>query len=382
MTVFKYYFKIVKSFLPIIIMYTGICLGVSLIATSSSEETVSFTASTPRIAIINRDTESDLVSGIEMYVDDHADIVSLDDNDEDIQDALFFRDASLIMIIPKGYTDSYNQGKLINIDILKTDATNSIYAEMLIERYLKIIDVYSKTGMSEEDALKNIEIDLQNEVEVIVQESSTNGMVSAGFLFNFLNYSILAICLTIIGFIMGTFRKGMIKRRNLVSPISTSKINFQLFLGNTCLVIILWVLYMGASLIMFTDAMLSINGLLFAINSFLFSLTALSIAFLIGSFVSNREAINGMSNIIGLGTSFICGAFVPQYLLGEGVVSFSKIFPSYWYIANNDAITSLTKFDWNSLQPVITNYIIIAGYCIGFFIITNVISKILNKKGL
>ena len=130
---------------------------------------------------------------------------------------------------------------------------------------------------------------------------------------------------------MNSFKNRNIKRRNLISSISYRKINNSLFLGNVCIMIIVWMIYVIMSFFLYGSAMLEPAGLLLILNSFVFSMTVLSIGFLIGNLVKSREAINGIVNVIALGSSFICGAFVPQQFLRRFCPWNGKIPPSYWF---------------------------------------------------
>jgi ABC-2 type transport system permease protein len=179
---------------------------------------------------------------------------------------------------------------------------------------------------------------------------------------------------------MNSFNKTNLKRRNIVSNYSYKKINMQLFAGNLCLMAGIWLLYIGISFILYFDTMVTYYGLLMIINSFVFCITVLSIGFLIGSVVRNRQATDGIVNVLALGSSFLCGAFVPQEFLGDFVISISKVLPSYWFIKNNNDISKLSSFDFNSLQPIFINMLIVLAFGIVLFIITNVISKLRIKN--
>ena len=39
-----------------------------------------------------------------------------------------------------------------------------------------------------------------------------------------------------------------------------------------------------------------------------------------------------ISNILGLGMSFLCGIFVPQSMLGEKVLAIGRFLPAYWNV--------------------------------------------------
>ena len=72
------------------------------------------------------------------------------------------------------------------------------------------------------------------------------------------------------------------------------------------------------------------HGLILIINSFLFSIVCQMLAFLISNLINNRETNNLLANVISLGMSFLCGAFVPMSLLPNVVLKFSHILPSYY----------------------------------------------------
>ncbi len=65
---------------------------------------------------------------------------------------------------------------------------------------------------------------------------------------------------------------------------------------------------------------------------------ASAIAILTSSFSPSSTGVNVIANIVGLGMSFLCGIFVPQSLLGNGVLKIGKFLPAYWYVKANDMI--------------------------------------------
>ncbi|MFR1296324.1 MAG: ABC transporter permease [Coprobacillus cateniformis] len=108
MIVFKNYLKVAKSFLPIIIVYTLIFVGIATISsTSGAQNTDAFEASESRIAFINHDQESSFINSFQKYIKENAEYVNIQDSDEELRDALFFRKVDYIMIIPKGFTDDF-----------------------------------------------------------------------------------------------------------------------------------------------------------------------------------------------------------------------------------------------------------------------------------
>lgn len=383
MTVFNNYFKIVKSYIPTIIIYTVIFVMISVLATSSiGNTTTDFSASKPNVAVINRDNNSVLIDSFTEYLETTTNIKKLKDEEETLRDALFYTEVDYILIIPKAYTEDFMNLKNPKIDTMTVPSSyGAKYTEMLLNRFLNISKVYRTAGMDQEIIAKSVKIDLEKNADVIMMnEYDATGLAVASYYYNFTNYTFIAICVYIVGLIINSFNRTNIKRRNLISTFSYKKLNIQLFAGNLCLALLIWLLFTGISLIFYPEVMMSSHGLLLMINFLAFSITALSIGFLIGNLVKSREAMDGIVNVLALGSSFICGAFVPQELLGDFVISISKVLPSYWFIKNNNDIANLSSFDFNSLQPIFINMLIVLVFGLAFFIITNIVSKLKIKN--
>ena len=159
------------------------------------------------------------------------------------------------------------------------------------------------------------------------------------------------------------------------------KYNRQLLLSNGLYALILWSFYVLISFILVGNIMFTTHGLIYIINSFVFVMCALTIAFLIGNIVSNKNAINGLVNVIALGSSFLCGAFVPVEMLPDAVLKIAHILPSFWYINTNELLLTMDKFNLETLRPIIINMSVIVGFMVLFIIVTNVISSKKRRIG-
>lgn len=375
MTVFKTYLKILKSFRSVIIMYFSIFLFIALMVGSVGTSNTSFKVSKPSVFIINNDN-SKITDSFISYVKDSSNIVKIDTDEESIKDALFYRKVDYIIEIPKNYGDDFAAGKDVKIKSISVpNSTSTMYSEMLFNKYFSIYKTYLNNGMTDDQISKLVVKDLESNVNVSLLDTSKKDIDKVCYFYNYTNYTILATCILIIGMITNTFTSINIKRRNEISPTSYKKINRQLFLGNICLTFAVWLSYVLISFILYKDTMFTTPGLLFIINSFVFSIMALSLGFLIGNLVRSKEAQSGIVNIIALGTSFICGAFVPQEFLGSAVLSFARVLPSYWFITNNNDISLLSNYNYDTLMPIVRNMGIILIFALGFFILTNIVAK-------
>ncbi|MDD4718993.1 MAG: ABC transporter permease [Bacilli bacterium] len=384
MIVFNNYFKILKKYTSMIITYTLIFVAFAVFATANSssvDSSTSFLATKPNVALINRDQETVLIESFKEYLEDNSNIKELKDDEESLRDALFYREVDYILIIPNNFTENFMASKKPKIDTMNIpDSYGMIYTEMLLNRYLNIAKVYVASGMEQTEISENIKIDLKESANIILSENADmNTSITINYFFNFFNYTFLIICVYIVGMVINSYKNINIRRRNLVSSFSYKKLNIQLFLGSFCLTLSIWLIYILISLILYPKSMFTNHGLLLIVNSFVFSITVLSIGFLIGNVVKSREATDGLANVLALGSSFICGAFVPQEFLGTTVLTFAKFLPSYWFIKNNNDIVKLTSYNYSSLQPIFMNVLIVLAFGIALFIINNVITKLRLK---
>lgn len=378
MTVFKSYFKIVKKYISTIILYTAIFLFFAVISTQNSSS--EFSAKKPNLAIIKNDN-GQLVETFSDYIEENANIIELKNNESTLKDALFFREVNMILVIPENYTKDFMDGKNPKIEMMKVpDSSSSMYSEMLLNRFLNISAAYANIGMNEDKISSLILDDLKSETNVITLKDNVEAGAKINYFYNFSNYTFLAITIFVISTIMATFNTKTIKKRNLVSKMPYKKFNFELLLGNFTLCILIWVLYVGLSFVLYPEAMLTTNGLLYCINSFCFSLMTLSLSFLFGSVIKGKEAIAAIANILSLGTSFLCGCFVPQEFLDPSLMNMVKVLPSYWFVKTNDTIATLSSYNFESLKPVLFGMLVSVVSAILFFTLTNILTKLRFKK--
>lgn len=371
MTVFKTYFKILKKNIGIIILYSSILLIFTTIGTTSEDTTTTFKAEKPDVAIINYDTNSKVVKNLETYIKKNANIVNIKNEENALKDALFYRDVNAIIYIYEGYTTDYlnNQEKEIKIEL--TNDYNASYFKMLVDRYFKIADISNNHYKSEEEIISSINKSLSKSKTIEIKNSlDTGSLDNLAYYFNFANYSILALSIYIIAMMMSTFNEEKIKKRNMISSMKISTFTKELYLANLLFIFFVWIFIVFLGFIIHKEILLTENGLFMILNSFIFTFCASSIGFLIGSIIKNKEAISGIVNVISLGSSFLCGCFVPNEYLPEYVVNCSKILPSYWYIHNNNLIKSIENFSFHSLSNVIVGWITILAFAIFFFLIT------------
>ena len=205
MIVFNNYFNIVKRHLGVILVFSILSIGVSVINTSYTS-TEDYASVDPKIAVINYD-DSALSDNFVEYIKERAEIVEVEDDEKAIQDTLYLNKADSILIIPDNFGTNILIGNNPRLKIKKSTQNVSEYTELLVNRYFKIAENYSKVGMSENEIINNIEKDIQNEIEVKVSSKNQSDMERLAVYYSFENYAFLSIFIFIIGTIMCIFNK-------------------------------------------------------------------------------------------------------------------------------------------------------------------------------
>jgi len=381
MTVFKAFWKIVNRYKLTIIIYTVILIVFAGMNMQTNDIGTNFVASKPKILIINNDENTGITKNLIDYMSHNCEIVDIK-GEEAINDALFYRDVSYIIYIPQNFGENFIYGLNPEIEIKKTDTSESSLAQMMIERYIKTAKVYISQMENEEELISNINDTLSKETEVeITSKLDTNALTRATFYYNFLNYSIIAGAVYVICLVLSSFKEEKIRKRTIISQMNYKKHNRILLLSNAILIIILWIFYIILSFILIGDVMFTYHGLVLIANSFVFSICALCMAFLVSNLISSKNAVNGIVNVIGLGSSFLCGAFVPVEWLPDAVLKIAHILPSYWYIQNNELIKNIEVINIETLKPIFGNIIMVFVFSLIFIVSSNIVSRYKRKVG-
>lgn len=383
MQVYKAYFKIIKKNIGQLSIYLIIFLLFAIIfgKVSTSPKDTDFESTKVNISIINKDENSKLISGLRDYLKENANIVDVGTSKEDLQDALFFREAEYIITIPKGFTKEILKGNK-DINIEKTvipNSTSEIYMDNLINRYLNTVKMYTSTidNISQAKLVSNVNKDLSHTTDVKIKtyDNDYSNNASCANYYNFFAYSMFAVLILGISLVMISFNNKDLKRRNLASALSMKNMNIQMVFANITYALVVWFVMIIASFIIFKNYMFTINGLLSLLNSFVFTLAALSISILISNLVTSRNALSAVVNVIALGSCFISGVFVPQQYLGDTVLSIAKFNPTYWYVKANDDIAILVNYSNENMRPIFMSMIIVLGFALAVYAVTLVVIK-------
>ena len=376
MTVFKTFFRIVNKLKPTIILYTALLIIFGAVNMKTSDNNINFVNSKPDILIINQDVNKGLTKNLIDYMKKNSNIVKVENNEEKINDSLFYREVSYVIYIPKDYRNNVLLGNNPKLDIKKTDEYDAHLSEMMLKRYIKLQNIYNEEAGSEDELITLINDNINDDVNVkITSKVDTSKTYNIAYYFNFASYSILAIIIYIICLVLCSFKEESISKRINISSINYKSHNNKILLASIVFSSIVWLLFVIIGVIVVGDIMFSLRGLISIINSLIFTFCALTLSILISSLTNNKNAISGIVNVIALGSAFLCGAFVPAEYLPSSVLNFAHILPAYYYINSNDLLKNIDVINISSMYSIIINTIIIIMFSILFIILNNVVTR-------
>lgn len=376
MIVFSTFWRIVKKYKGTILLYTVMLImfgGINLTSNSTNDM---FTPTKPNIFIVNKDSNMGLTKNLINYLKKNTNVVSLEDDEEKINDALFYRDISYVIYIPKNYSKDVLDKKDVTIDIKSSKDYTSSLTEIMLDKYLNVQSNLVNITNNQDELVNMINNTLDVNSEVVVSSKLDNSYLNrVSRYFNFGSYSLLAVIIFIVTLVINSFKENTINKRIIVSSFNYKKHNSLLMLSSFVYSLIVWVLFSLLSVILLGKDMISIRGILYFVNTFMFVMPTLSFGILISTLVNNKDSIGGIVNVVSLGSAFLCGAFIPTEYLPKIVLSIAHVFPAYYFIDSNNLLSSMEIINFSNLIPVFINYFVLIIFMLIFIVVNNYVLK-------
>jgi len=393
MIIFKAGVKIIrKNTLTLIIYISAFLLLMIFINQFSNRSSITeFTEIRPSFALINRDSESDVISGLREFLITRADEIILEDDEKVLIDANVYGEPLCIFIIPDGFSESIDSAEVLPIEKLSARGSSSAYwMSDLVDQYLHVFVLYHEAlpDMEIEDiskmALENLSISAEVEMKNTVE---ANGNMFFGY-FQMMGYTVLTLMILIVSTIMIVTQRPELRMRNLSSPVSNKNQNLQIMLCVFFVCLAAWSFLVIAGVFLHRDSWtLNFRFFLIILNSFIFLLVSVCVAFLVSSFIKGSSAQNFAANIVALSFSFLGGVFVPLDILGEQVLRISRFLPTYWYITVLYKIDSASEINFTAFfqaehyQGIRTGMLIQLGFAAAFLITGLAVSRVKAQSG-
>lgn len=338
MTVFKYFIKIALRNKGVILSYTIIFFILSIINgnTNYNKET-NFIEKKLDIGIVDN-SNSELSRELVSYLEKKNNIIPTTSDEKHIREQIFLGIADAVLIIPQDFEEKINS-KESAIELYKDDRRAEAYqVENQINKFISFAKATYKDNKYDLSMVSNA-LDEGIEVSLVAtDEKDINQKIDTWFriYFNFSSYIILAVYISVIGFVMTDFTSKEIENRRKVSSIKFLKFNREMYLGQLAVAAFITSIYLLGCIILRGKYIGEVDFTKYLVNTIVFSFAALCLVFLINNITSNKFVLSGVSTVLSLGTSFISGVMVPQEFLGENVLRIAKFFPTYYFVRINE----------------------------------------------
>ena len=362
MHLFKNFFKLLKSNNTGVIIYAVIfvamVIGVMVAAPAMASETSGeayATQTSMNITYVDYD-DSELSRGLIDYLSVNNEVTDVSDRSESsIQNLVFFGLSEYHLTIEEGFGEGTGEIKYL------TDMENSgaIYMiDLAVNNYIQAYKDYEAMGYEPSECAEHAKELVTNTATLnIVEKDDGRSSTSAGdvvivFINQFFPYLALGFMTLGIGHTVIANNNKLIGDRIECSPVNRKKISFSNSLGIATSGVVLWIVFMLINVILGfakgSDAFVEYWWLLM-INSFLTTLISCAFASFVTSFDLTSNSLSMVTNIAGLSMAFMSGVFVPQYLLGEGLLNIAKFMPMYWCVYASNMVDASTAYEPDKL---------------------------------
>ena len=380
MQIFKLYFKILNKNITTMIMYIAIFMAVVfgvLVPAKAVDNTASYTEQKCTFGVEDRDKSILSQKLINSLENSHkkAEIQSVDK--EYIQDELYARNLHAVVIIEKGFEESLTAGdteKYLKIyDVPSNNAAKLFTSD--VNEFLRYSAAYKSAGYSMEEAAgKAADLcKVTEDVELTGNDGAKETKTTV--FFQYMGYIMVVLIGCVVTNVLIVFNKKDVRDRIESSSFEFAKYNSQILLGTLIVGIALVAIFCGFAMTQFGGELSGIRLVLFIVNALCLTLYSMAFAFLISRATSNQMVINMVANIVALGMAFLCGVFVPKYLLSDAVLGIARFLPTYWYV---DAVGNIDLYTPDKLGSILLAMGIQVLFAIALIIIGLVVAR--NKK--
>lgn len=376
--------KVLKKHLGAAMIWVVIFLIISFtVANNADVGKLKFESTKMDICVFDEDN-TEASKALTEFLGKKHNIVTIENDKDHILDALYYGRADYIMTIKEGYGQKLAAGDTEDLftSYHVHDTYEATLAENLANEYVGTVNAYLTGGADMSSALTKAEKALSREVKVTT-ESFDEGKDSGGpdekfFYFQYLPYVFISVMIVALCPVLLKLNQKEIRHRTNCSCITARSQSAQIILGSTVFVLAVWLVFMIAAAVMF-GGMYTGRMWYAVLNSFIFIVISTGIAILISAFSPAENVVNVIANIIGLGMSFLCGVFVEQNLLGDGVLNVARFLPAFWYIKANDMLAG-TSGEVFSKSKIFEYMGIEALFAVAIFAVVIVVMKVNHDK--
>ena len=366
--------KIAKKALPSASIYFIIFFGMMIAFSfmSGKEQEKAYEATELEIYVEDKDA-SVLSKALTEYLA-KENIVTTEFDEALLSELLFTGLVDYVVYFEDGFEKSFLEGEEGGVKRQSTKP-NVAFVDQKIELFFQYVRAELAMGKTMEEACASVLINTENRAVTEVLSGRKAMSARAGYyFFSFLAYVLPCILIMILGPIISAFYKKDIKMRTDCGRVSVRKQNVDVVKGIVLISAIICVLFMGLGAIIYCKDFTPVEYLLGMLNSFAMLLFSVALSVLLGVLLRGGDALNGASNVIGLGMSFLCGVFVPAELLPDYVNKIGEFLPAGWYMKNVRLLNG-EGLAVNHLKEFLLNCGVVAFFAVAVFFVFLVVVK-------
>ncbi len=385
MQIFKLFFKVSRSKIGIGILYTVIFFAICFPMVNASEEKVDFQDTSLSLYIRDEDqTEASKALVAELAKKHHITDKQL--TNQELMDAMYYSMIDYSLVIPKGYaellgsTDKESLKKELFEEFHLRDGFATAMMSVYLQEYIRNTRMAIAMGDDVMTAVNKAADREETTVEVVQDPQDEmfdeNFTTKFAWFFRMLLYIMIAVIISMLGPILITMNGEEQRKRIECSRTSVSSYVTQVFTGSAVLVVIVWLIFLAGGAALYGGMYTGVNSWLAVLNSFIFSLFVTMFTIFLSTFRPSNTVMSMMAQVMGLGMAFLCGGFMPQTMLGEGVRTVTKILPGFWYERANDLLCGDQK---GTHGDVFICFAVQGGFILLFLILTIIKSSMHPK---
>lgn len=375
----KVVLKIVKKALPSVSAYFVLFFGITIIMSFfSGKDQEKMYQATELTVYAEIQEESVLSKSLLAYLAQENEVETEYDK-ELLAELVFTGMVDYVVYVEEGFEENFLAGKKGGIERLSTKP-NMAFVDQRIELFFQYVRAELAMGKSMEEACESVLKNTEHRAETEVLSGRQAMSARPGYyFFAFLAYIMPCILIMILGPVMHAFYRKDIKMRTDCGKASVRKQNIEMVKGIVVVAVLVWALFMGLGALIYHKDFTAAEYLLGTLNSFTILLFSVAVSVLFGVLLPSVASLNGASNILGLGMSFLSGVFVPAELLPDYVNTIGEFLPAGWYMKNvrllnveNAATAHFTEF--------LTNCGVVTAFAVAVFSVFLVVVK--RKKAV
>ncbi len=328
-------------------------LGVFLLILPASGQSGSHETFDASVAVIDRDG-SEVSTGLARRMDATANLVSLDDDERAIQDALAQSTVDAVIVVPEGFGESLMRAAREGAgvpDVQVAYGTNTLSGALAANEATSWLSLVARAaaldGADDQDAAvraADSAVDAQATVTVADVGAAEGGASRFASYLGYNTYSLFVTIVVCVGLVMSRFRDQRVRERCDVSPQRPRRLNGGALAAGAVLALGAWAWVALVGMVFGGDVLHDASAGQVAVGlaaMLAYCLTPLALAFALSRLNSGEQLLNAVGNIAGLACMFFGGNLMPLEMMGSGVQAFALFTPGYWFIdALDDAFAT------------------------------------------